>query len=155
MDLIICPAPFPHLSRLATSLPPSIWNVQMVFIEERSWSTWSRLHTRLLRSAGKSKAYSFPPLPLFTRAAGNGTLAYESLDTHRRQSPISCYQGHYTLAVLHIMEFPGNMGQDDSSGKPKLTWAPGSGLAGGWGWRVGWNHNMPRVDLVVRVEGVA
>lgn len=68
------------------NLSPSFHLIQMVFIEERSWSTWSRLRTRLLRSAGKSKSYSFPPLPLFTRAAGNGTLAYESLDTHRQQS---------------------------------------------------------------------
>ena len=38
--------------------PPFFYNIQMVFTEERSWSTWNRLWMRLWRSAGKSRSHS-------------------------------------------------------------------------------------------------
>lgn len=39
-----------------TPASPSLCNIQTVFTEGRSWSTWNRLRTRLWRSAGKSRS---------------------------------------------------------------------------------------------------
>lgn len=96
--LYISPSPF-HLS-----------DTQTVFIEGRSWSTWSRFQTKRWRNARKSKSCGGKcpgsrQLIVFTQAAaGNRTshTQYDAVDCYQAGAGLSDYKGCRATRSIRI-----------------------------------------------------
>lgn len=110
-------------------------DAQTEFIEETSWSTWSRFQTKRCRDARKSKSHgqnSQQPLLFTLAAAGNRTMSHHAhthtpARAHTHTAVIRQRRWRNTPLGFQIIRLPGNLKHLDPSGMPKLLVSHGNG----------------------------